>query len=327
LEEPAIGTSVVSAEGILYVAGKYDTNFVISRSSNAQFAGQTVEWDLATPVSLDGTMFIGAPNPNGILGQANISVDSSGTETHGNVYLLCSVERFSNSDLCDVMFSRSTDGGESWSAPVRVNDDPGEDAYQWFGTMSVAPDGRIDVVWLDTRNHPGTVVSELYYSYSINGGETWSVNEPVSEPFDPTVGYPNQNKIGDYYHMFSDSEGAHLAWAATFNGEQDIYYSVISGLTGVNDPTSAASKKYLAQNFPNPFSTKTTIRYTVRSTAKTTLLLTDVQGKVKKILVDEVRTPGNYQVEIYSGDLDPGVYFYTFTSGKIRETRKLTVFK
>ena len=38
---------------------------------------------------------------------------------------------------------------------VGVNDDPtGNGAWQWFGTMSVAPDGRIDAIWNDTRNDP-----------------------------------------------------------------------------------------------------------------------------------------------------------------------------
>ncbi|MCP4594143.1 MAG: exo-alpha-sialidase, partial [bacterium] len=139
----------------------------------------------------------------------------------GNVYLLCSVD-VPGADPRDVMFSRSTDGGFTWSPPVRVNDVA--DGWQWFGTMSVAPNGRIDVVWNDTRNDPGGVLSELYYSYSLDAGQTWAPSEPASPVFDPLLGWPQQNKIGDYYHMVSDNLGAGLAYAATFNGEQDVYY-------------------------------------------------------------------------------------------------------
>jgi hypothetical protein len=129
------------------------------------------------------------------------------------------------------MFARSTNGGVNWSSPVKVNDDPGTSAYQWFGTMSVAPNGRIDVVWLDTRDHPGSYLSALYYSNSTNGGVTWSQNERLSNFFDPHVGWPQQNKMGDYFHMISDNNGARLAWAATFNNEQDVYYSYIAVTT------------------------------------------------------------------------------------------------
>jgi hypothetical protein len=42
--------------------------------------------------------------------------------------------------------------------------------------------------------------------------------------FDSWLGWPEQNKIGDYYHMTSDNLGVNVAYAATFNGEQDIYF-------------------------------------------------------------------------------------------------------
>jgi len=38
------------------------------------------------------------------------------------------------------------------------------------------------------------------------------------------IGWPNQNKIGDYYHTISDDDGLSIAYAATFNGEQDVYF-------------------------------------------------------------------------------------------------------
>ena len=97
--------------------------------------------------------------------------------------------------------------------------------------MSVAPNGRIDVVWLDTRDNTGSNISALYYSNSEDGGTTWSQNERLSDFFNSHVGWPNQQKMGDYFDMVSDSSGARLAWAATFNGEQDVYYSYISDST------------------------------------------------------------------------------------------------
>ncbi len=232
-DDPSWGTLTVASNGNLYI-GAASSDFVVARSSNAQISGQTVTWDMATIVSLNGFITYGiGPNPDGLGGQTNIAVDTSGGPNQGNVYLLCSVEPYSGSDPLDVMFARSTNGGVNWSSPVRVNDDVSTSAYQWFGTMSVAPTGRIDVVWLDTRDHPGTNTSALYYSNSTDGGTTWSQNERLSDYFDPHVGWPNQQKMGDYFHMVSDSSSARLAWAATFNGEQDVYYSYISDTTTI----------------------------------------------------------------------------------------------
>ena len=106
-----------------------------------------------------------------------------------------------------------------------MNDDPpGNHAWQWFGTLSVAPDGMLEAAWNDTRASADSSMSALYYSYSLDGGVTWSGNEQASPVWNSRIGWPNQQKIGDYYHMVSDTNGADLAWSATFNGEQDVYY-------------------------------------------------------------------------------------------------------
>ncbi|MBI5020695.1 MAG: T9SS type A sorting domain-containing protein [Ignavibacteriales bacterium] len=225
---PYWGTLDVDSNGVLYVGGWGGGDFAVAKSTTARNMETPTTWDTVVTVDLDGYITYGTdPNPGGLAGQTWLAVDKTGNSTSGNVYVLCSVQRKSTTDPLDVMFSRSTDGGLSWSVPVRINDDTSSTAWQWFGTMSVAPNGRIDVVWLDTRDNPGTVLSSLYYSCSVDGGLTWSLNKRLSESFDPHLGWPQQNKMGDYFHMVSDSTGANLAWAATFNGEQDVYFSWI----------------------------------------------------------------------------------------------------
>ena len=159
----------------------------------------------------------------------------------------------------DVMFVRSTNGGQTFSAPRRINDDPVNHAkWHWFGTLSVAPNGRIDAVWLDTRNAANNTNSQLFYSSSLDGGNTWSPNIAISNSFNPFLGYPNQNKLGDYITVVSDNGGANVAYAATFNGEEDIYYVRI------------ASKKLEPDHAP-PISTTTeslTTCFTTRTRVK-----------------------------------------------------------
>ncbi|MCJ7554787.1 MAG: glycoside hydrolase, partial [Ignavibacteriaceae bacterium] len=186
-DDPYWGTLAVGPEGELYIGGTTGSDFLVAKSTNAQNSSEMVTWDMTTVVDLGGSISVNhGPNPGGLLGQTLIATDTSNGPYHGNVYLLCSVER--KPDPLDVMFVRSTDGGINWSSPNRVNDDPNTTAYQWFGTMSVAPNGRIDVVWLDTRDNPGTYLSALYYSNSTDGGVTWSPNERFSDYFDPHVG-------------------------------------------------------------------------------------------------------------------------------------------
>jgi len=177
-------------------------------------------------------------------------VDRSGSATNNNVYMLASVLP-SGRSTTDVMFARSTDNGLTFSAPHRINDDPNfQSKWHWFGTLSVAPNARIDVVWYDTRNAANNIDSQLFYSWSTDGGTTWATNVPVSSSFNPQAGFPNNQKIGDYITVVSDATGGNVAYAATFNvnpnavggHEQDVYYvRVLPTGGGTPTPTPTAS--------------------------------------------------------------------------------------
>jgi Secretion system C-terminal sorting domain len=228
--DPFWGTMAVNNSGELFITGRSQTtdSILVIKSPDAQIPASSITWSVAQ-VDMDGVLNAGpVVNPGGLPGQVNIDIDLSNGPGAGNIYICAPLERISNGDPGDIMFSGSQDGGVTWSAPVKINDDVSINNTQWFGTMSVAPNGRIDICWLDTRDAPAlSDSSALYYSYSLDQGNTWSVNEKLSPNFDPHVGYPNQNKLGDYFDMVSDNTGAHLAWANTLNGEQDAYYSRI----------------------------------------------------------------------------------------------------
>jgi hypothetical protein len=225
---PRWGTLDVDSNGNLFIGGvNLDTGQIwCVRSTNAKNGAVVPTFDQNTAVNLGGQIVFGESiNPEGLVGQVFLAVDRSGTSTNNNIYMLASVQPTGFATGSDVMFARSTDGGRTFSAPHRINDDPINHAkWHWFGTLSVGPSGRIDAVWYDMRNSPNNVTSQLFYSYSTDGGNSWSPNVAVSNPFNPFIGYPNQQKIGDYITVVSDDDSANVAYAATFNGEEDIYY-------------------------------------------------------------------------------------------------------
>ncbi len=230
-QEPYWGTLDVGPEGQVYSLAGFNGSdtFWLNRSTNATNRAAPFNFDLTVPVNFGGSLLYSlghGPNPGGLLGQLWVAVDRSTNQTRGNVYGLFSAGRTTNS--CDVMFARSTDGGASWSLPQQLNSDAGSNTWHWFGTMSVAPNGRIDACWYDTRHDSGLdtnhIFSELYYCYSLDGGLSWATNRAISPPFDSLIGWPDQNKIGDYVGMISLDDAACIAYSATFNGEQDIYF-------------------------------------------------------------------------------------------------------
>jgi hypothetical protein len=249
-DAPVWGTLDVDTNGNLFIGGgDFGSQFFCVRSSNAQNGNVTPTFDRSVSVNLGGSVLFGAAiNPGGLAGMIFLAVDRSGTATNNYIYMLATVRQFSASNGSDVMFSRSTDGGLTFSAPHRITDDPvNQNKWHYFGTLAVAPNGRIDSVWLDTRNAVNNTDSQLFYSWSTDGGVTWAPNVAVSNPFTPFEGYPVQNKIGDYITIVSDNTGGDVAYPATFNfnasrgqHEEDVYYVRVSPTGGVT-PTPTAT--------------------------------------------------------------------------------------
>ena len=193
------------------------TPFTAFARATRRTATVTPTFDRITPLNMGGDLIQGGINGIGLCGQTFLAVDRSGSATNNNIYMLASVLPPGRSTT-DVMFVRSTDGGQTFSAPHRINDDPTpQSKWHWFGTFSVAPNGRLDAVWYDTRNAANNIDSQLFYSWSTDGGATWAANVAVSSPFNPQAGFPQNQKIGDYITIVSDNTGGNVAYAATFN--------------------------------------------------------------------------------------------------------------
>ena len=273
------------------------------RSTNAKNGAVTPSFDQSTAVNLGGDISINELiNPIGLVGQVFTAVDRSGTGTNNNVYMMASVQPtgFSGSD---VMFVRSTNGGQTFSTPKRVNDDPvNHSKWHWFGTLSVAPNGRIDSIWLDTRNAANNTDSQLFYSYSTNAGNAWSPNIAVSNSFNPFLGYPSQNKMGDYMTIVSDNTGGDVAYTATFNLEEDIYYVRVAPPIGPT-PTPAVSISgtllYCSNPVPGPVP-NVTLDLTGTATAST---ITDGAGNY---ILSSLVSGGSYAVTPSKAPLTPG---------------------
>src|SRR6266705_1300038 len=138
---PVWGTLDVDTNGNLFIGGaaNHTSPFWCLRSINAQNPGVTQTFDQVTQVNLGGSLDFGDTiNPGGLEGQLFLAVDRSGGPTNNNIYMLASVQPTGFTTGIDVMFVRSTDGGLTFSAPHRINDDPvNHNKWHWFGTLAV----------------------------------------------------------------------------------------------------------------------------------------------------------------------------------------------
>ena len=139
----------------------------------------------------------------------------------------------------DILFSASRDRGQSWSAPVRVNDDAMRNgAEQFQPQMVVALDGVISISFFDTRVDPAHRFIDVFLAQSANHGASFLRNVRVTtQSWNPMVDAPvdsgGSQFIGDYQGLAADNRFVHPFWNDTRTGSQEIFTAAVpSALVG-----------------------------------------------------------------------------------------------
>lgn len=159
---------------------------------------------------------------------------------NGNLYAVW--ENMSSAgDPVQISLIRSTDGGRTWSEPAKLND--AEWPRKWnypelYPSLSVAPNGRVDVAWYDWRNDAGlttdgkkNIFQDVYYTTSVDGGLTWAPNLKLNDrAIDRHIGVSQLGGIRGPVGIGSRDAAAYVAWDDTRNGtevthSQDIYFT------------------------------------------------------------------------------------------------------
>jgi hypothetical protein len=314
---------VVSANGQLNIVWAYytgsNTSIYYDKSTNG---GITFGTDISITTGARPTNI-----PNSAQTFPSIAADISGGPRNGYLYVVFSDSR--NGDP-DVFLCRSTNNGNNWSAPVRINNDPvGNGKLQYWPWISVNDNGNIAIVWLDTRNTTDISIFEAYLARSNDGGLTFT-NELLSTQPSPT-GVPGTNvRFGDYICIDYWKNKIVPVWtderAGSYNME--IYTALINTSVGITPSVNNVPDKFeLLQNYPNPFNPTTNIKYQIPNNSYVSLKVFDIIGKEITTLVNEKQSPGSYEVSFDGSNLPSGVYFYKLITGNYSETRKMVLIK
>lgn len=119
----------------------------------------------------------------------------------GRLYVAWQDSRFNGGSYDEIALSASTDGGETWSAPVRVNTPTGRPAFN--PAIRVNSTGAVGVTYYDFRNlAPGntaTLPTDIWFTSSSNGGASFGNEKHLAGPFDmKTAPVARGFFLGDY---------------------------------------------------------------------------------------------------------------------------------
>jgi hypothetical protein len=251
-------------------------------------------------------------------------------EIRGNVYILWSDQRNGENNT-DIFFVKSDDEGETWSDPLKVNNDS-TGRHQFFCWMAVdSSNGNIYALFYDRRNSSG-LTTEVYLARSTDGGDSFT-NYKISESaFTPR----SDVFFGDYTNIAAYKGQIRPIWMRMDRGNLSVWTCLIedSSLTAIDEGRLIPVYEYLLMpNQPNPFgflstgNSSTILEYKIPKSGNVELKIYSMAGDEILTLVNKYQSSGSYEVEFNLNDigieLKPGVYIYKIVSGTYKSSRKM----
>jgi Secretion system C-terminal sorting domain len=248
--------------------------------------------------------------------------DLSNGPGRGTIYINWTDQRNGTNDT-DVWLVKSTDGGTTWSAPVKVNNDaPGK--QQFFTWMNIdQKNGYLYFVFYDRRNYTDNQ-TDVYMARSADGGSTFQNFKISQSPFVPV---PNIF-FGDYTNLSVQSGVIRPVWTRMENGILSIWTALIDTaaipgvITGINSPDIQV-ENFTA--YPNPFTNNSFVSFKLRRPSRVSLSIYDMNGRlISKPIESKWYAAGKYVEKVDSrlSHISPGSYYYTITENGKFYTRK-----
>ncbi len=257
----------------------------------------------------------------------------------------------------EIYYERSTDGGESWEADIKLS------YYDNSQHPSVAVSGSaVHVVWRndDTRiyykrstdagvnweakkdlsitgsSYPSIAVSglvvhavwvdnnngntEIYYKRSTDAGVNWGTG----------IRLTNAPAASMYPSVAVSGSAVHVVWYDYRNANNEIYYKrdPTGNTIGIINISSEIPSTYsLSQNYPNPFNPSTNVQFSIPNVQFVSLKVFDMLGKEVATLVNEKLKAGTYEVDWNASQYPSGVYFYKLETENFSDVKKLVLVK
>jgi hypothetical protein len=164
----------------------------------------------------------------------------------GTVYVGWTARLASEGHGDDLYLSASRDKGQSFDAPVKVNDD-GKAVTHGMHSLAVAADGRVYVAWLDERNVVKPMATgqagamqkmehmennrEVFMAFSNDGGRSFSKNQRIAKEACPccktALATGAEGRVYAGWRQVLPGEFRHIAVAASEDGGKTFSSPII----------------------------------------------------------------------------------------------------
>jgi hypothetical protein len=235
----------------------------VSKNGGLTFTGHKAICQIRGTLSqFGGAEDVVGINPSRLYPCPYLAIDKSGGAGKNNLYLTWTANGVTSNAHrgLDVYFSKSTDGGTSWSSPKIVNQHPtGEKIHAFYSSINVTRYGTLLISYYDRRHAAKTASTHYYIASSDDQGESFQELQLTSIPMDfARIGSKNSEfGIGEYNALISSYDLVLPIWAdgRTNDGNINIYMAKLRSLKTDEPPddiVNITSNLFITKLYPNP---------------------------------------------------------------------------
>jgi hypothetical protein len=227
-----------------------------------------------------------------------------------NIFLIYQ-RRVSNN--YQLLFEKSSDGGYTFSEPKVIVEWPVPGSVSGSGHLLLhKPNFGLCLLW-NNRDYNNPVT---YFTRSRDEGST----------FDSTV-IVNYNRQGSNSMAVSDSGDIYVISTEVNTNHLVLNKAKLDPVTSVGEDFDIINSYQLYQNYPNPFNPVTTIKYSLKNEEKVTIKVYNAIGQEVKVLTNEIKPAGYYEVQLNASNLASGMYIYRMQTADYTLSRKMLILK
>ncbi|HBG72007.1 MAG: glycosyl hydrolase [Bacteroidetes bacterium GWF2_43_63] len=236
--------------------------------------------------------------------------DTSQGPYRGTIYINWS-DQTNGSSNTDVWLVKSTDGGDTWTTPLRVNNDTTatQQFFTWVTIDQVT--GYLWFIWYDRRNYTDNR-TDVFMACSKDGGQTFENFKVSDSPFTPT----SSVFFGDYTNITAHNNVVRPIWTRLESGQLSILTAIVDTALSIEETFSVPDSDI--EIFPNPSEGSFCLAFKMHSVTPFSVELLDITGNVITKLLEGFTTTGR-QIHYFDASdygLQSGVYFIILRSNE-----------
>ncbi|NOS85274.1 MAG: T9SS type A sorting domain-containing protein [Ignavibacteria bacterium] len=234
-------------------------------------------------------------------------------DNNGILYLLGYTELYGTLDYAILALNTTLNGGVSWL-----------DTYNGPGSGTDIPcdikvDNSSNIYITGSTQNSGTGMSYTTLKYNISGIRQWGKSY-------------NHNGVGSNIaaSLALDNNGNVFVTGISENTSADYDFATVKYSQGIvfkKQGSEMPAEFKLHQNYPNPFNPATNIKFDIPGSGNVKIAVYDMLGRGVKILADEYKEAGSYEINFDASALSSGTYFYKITAGDFSDIKKMVIIK